>query len=226
MKKNRNITLLVVMVILVAASLVAFRPFGGDTDEDGVPDYAEALAEALGIDVETLQAANATARGNALNQAVADGLITQEQADAELSGEISGKRIGFKGNGIEMDAYLAEALDITVEELNAAKDEARSILLDQALENGVISQEKYDELQLRNMMKPYFDEAYSSAYQSAIDAALADGVITEDQAAQLEAGPLFGGHGFDGGKGKHGGMPHDFEGRPSDGDSSSWGADN
>jgi len=230
--KRRNLTLFAVVILLLAASLVAFRPYGGDADADGVSDYTEALAEALGIDVDTLQAAQQTAEENALNQAVTDGLITQEQADAALSGEASGKPVRFKGSDIDMDTYLADALNITVEELESAEAEAKSILLDQALENGTITQEEYDAQQLRSTMSPYFENAYSSAYQSAIDAALADGAITEEQAAQLEAEPQFGGrgfdggHGFDGGRGKHGGMTQDLEGSSSFGDNSVSGADN
>ena len=50
------------------------------------------LIEELGLDRETVRANMETAKQEAIQQAVADGVITQEQADQILSGEGRGKR--------------------------------------------------------------------------------------------------------------------------------------
>ncbi|GIV78434.1 MAG: hypothetical protein KatS3mg050_2828 [Litorilinea sp.] len=53
-------------------------------------DYAQALADALGVTLEELQAAVTQAQEAAVQQAVDDGLITQAQADrilAQITGE-------------------------------------------------------------------------------------------------------------------------------------------
>ncbi|HID53892.1 MAG TPA: hypothetical protein EYP41_17875, partial [Anaerolineae bacterium] len=49
--------------------------------------YDQALADALGISVEDLLAARETAKATLIQQAVDEGKLTQEQADAILSGE-------------------------------------------------------------------------------------------------------------------------------------------
>ena len=104
------------------------------------------LADALGITVEELQAARETARQAGIEQAVAEGLITQEQADEILSGErnrFRGKRAGKRGLGhtIDREALLADALGITVEELQAAHEKAREAGLEQAIAEGRITEE-------------------------------------------------------------------------------------
>lgn len=63
--------------------------------EDGT--RLPALAEDQGVDLETLRTAVSEARTAAIEQAVADGLITQEQADILLSHE--GPRFGGRGHG-------------------------------------------------------------------------------------------------------------------------------
>ena len=55
------------------------------------------IAEELGVDVEDVKAAVDAAKTDAVNQAVEDGTITQEQADQILSGE--GRRGGPGGRG-------------------------------------------------------------------------------------------------------------------------------
>lgn len=131
------------------------RPEGGN----------EYLAEALGISVETLEAAQEEARDAALQMAVDQGLITQAQADAIRSGEFLPRRGfgGFKGgwfgpeNGIDREALLADALNIDVEELQAAREEAKAAGLAQALEDGRITQEQLEMMQAVQALKDYVD---------------------------------------------------------------------
>jgi hypothetical protein len=190
-------------------------------------DRGEALAEALGITLEELQAAQEAARAAALEQAVADGLITQEQADqiAESGGRSPrGSHFGDK------DELLAEALGITVEELQAAQEEVRAAKLAQMVEDGVITQEQADLMEARRAVQSYFDiesvqAAIQEAYETAVNEALSAGEITQELADQLlsedAAVPGLGGFGGHGGhrghgpRGGHGTMPQDGSSLPS-----------
>ena len=127
---------------------------------------------------------------------------------------------GFGGD-IDYDAYLAEALDITVEELQAARETARTKALEEAIEKGYITEEQVANMTAREAVMQNLDlealqaqldtlkeegadlrsqmkAAVQEALQAAVDQALADGTITQDQADQILAGGLggkFGGHG-------------------------------
>jgi len=115
-------------------------------------DYEPLLADALGITVEELQTAYQTARDAAIDQAVEQGLITQEQAD-EMKVWGSGGRGGLKGIGqgrkgttdvdaIDEQALLADALGITVEELQTARETANQAAIAQAVEKGLSPRKK------------------------------------------------------------------------------------
>lgn len=193
------------------------------------------LAEELGISVEELREAHETARAAVIEQAVADGLITQEQADQLLSGEgmfHRGFGPGFAGTNHE--GYLAEALGISVEELRAARQAVQADKLAALVESGRLTQEQADLMIARQAVQSYIErealaETMRSAYEAAVEQALADGVITQAQADQLLEGyqgfnGFGGGHGFQGGPPRngfhhrgpagpgffHGGMPQGF----------------
>jgi len=215
MTKKLKIGLLIATIMVLSASMMAFRPFNGDGDDDGIPDQTETLAEVLGIDVETLQDAYETAQEMALEQARIDGKITQEQVDAmEEKDFAEGRRRGFQG--MADGEYLAEALGITDEELQAAHQEVQQIMLDQALKDGEISQEEYENFKLQQDLAPYFEQARQTAFQTAIDQALEDSVITDEQAESMlngempfgkgpaDRGPGMGGYGGPGGRMKPG----------------------
>lgn len=201
------------------------RPdFAGRGDSAPTDDY---LAEALGITVEELQAAQETAYAAALEQAIADGLITQEQADqlSQFGGHMGHMRGGHFGALGDTDEFLAAELGISVEALQAAQDEAKAAKLAQMVEDGVLTQEQVDLMAARQAVQSHLDveglnalvqEAYATAVQSALDA----GEITQEQADQLlsdaAAAPGFrfdfGGHGGFGGRGGHGHGGHGFPG--------------
>jgi hypothetical protein len=160
------------------------RGFEGVSDED--------LADALGITVEDLQAAREEARAAVLEQAVADGLITQAQADALTSGEraFPFPRLGIdflSENGIDYQTYLAEALGISVEELQAARSEAFIANINQAVADGTITQERADLILGRYALAQdsTFQSAMQSAFEAAVNAAVDRGVITQAQADQI-----------------------------------------
>ncbi len=242
--------------------------FGDHSNQDKL------LAEALGITVAELQAARETAYTTAIQQAVEEELITQEQADQLLLGG----GFGFGGRGghlggrgkfgdIDGEALLAEALGITVEELQNARQEAQTAAIQQAIEDGRLTQEQGEQLLAHNQLKSYIDpeallaealgitveelqtarterkslpelvgelnlEAATvrsdlrTAYQNAVQQAVEDGVITQDQADQVLSGAWGGFDGFGGRDfGKHGGSRGhgDFGGRGGSRGSSGFG---
>lgn len=194
------------------------RWFGRDGGNSG----GQELADALGITVDELQAAMEKARSAALDQAVADGTLTQEQADALRDGSHMGRGHGFLG--VDMNTYLAEALGISVEELQAAQETAFDARLKAAVEAGELTQAQADQMRANRAVAGYVDyEALNAAvqnvYRAAIEQALAAGAITQEQADQMLQNlptmrgprgfgmPDFGGMGrHGGGGGRHGGM--------------------
>jgi hypothetical protein len=191
-------------------------PFSGSRGHwrmDGLIDSDEELAEALGISLEELQAARQQVREELIAQAVADGLMTQEQADALLangSGRLFG-RGGHFGFGSNHNGLLAEALGISIEELQAARAEVRAARLAAMVEAGYLTQEQADAILARQAVMTYLDRdalqaAVQSAYEAAVAAALDAGAISQEQAdALLEDIENLGGFGM-GGFGMQGGM--------------------
>jgi len=218
---------------------------GLDLDNDTL------LADALGITVEELQAAQNAARTARIEQAVADGLLTQEQADALLNGEVGPRgAFGFGGHGRDLDGadggtYLADALGITVEELQAAQEAARAAGLQQAVDEGLITQEQVDLMAAAQALHDAIDEdaimaqvlsvtveeyqaakvahtvqdlvdasgltreeimtAVQDAHAAAVQQAVADGIVTQEQADALAGTRGFGLGDFGGPRGGHGG---------------------
>lgn len=143
----------------------------------------EELAAANGTTIEAIHEAIYNAQVAKVNEAVANGDITQEQADEilarmelqRLSNEIFSKD--------DANAAVADALGLTVEELEAAKEDGT--LRDLVEESGVDVR-----------------AAIEAARNAAIDTALANGEITAEQAEALrEMSVGKGGHGGRGGRG-------------------------
>ena len=224
---------------------------GADRDND-----QSQLAEALGITVDELETAQETAVNVGIDQALEAGLITEAQATRlrERSAAMgfayrgvgrSVHRMGQAGDEADMidpQALLADALGITVDELEAAQQEARDAALDQALADGRVTEEQVALMQARQALADYIDQheltaqalgitadelaaareagtsmqdlldeqglepadfrtALDEAHAAAIELAVADGVITQEQADALEEqssgrrGGFSGGHG-------------------------------
>jgi hypothetical protein len=140
----------------------------------GVDIDPQALfAEALGITVEELEAAQQEAHLAAIQEAVEDGTITQEQADMMIA------QINLQ-EYLDRDALLASALGITVEDVQAARDEDKDLAT-------LVDELGLDAATVRLAM--------ITARQEAIQQAVSDGVISQEQADQVIArpGPGFGG---------------------------------
>ena len=161
--------------------------FGSDIDYDAL------LAEALGISVEELQAAQQQAYSAALDQMVANGDLTSEEAD-----QIQAQQ-ALKGY-IDPEALQAKALGMTVEELQAAREAGKSMA---------------DILEEKGLTAAEVRTAQQAAYEEAIQQAVSDGVITQEQADLILSNGSgmrglpglepFGKDGGRGGRGGHGG---------------------
>lgn len=129
-------------------------------------DFREALAAALGISVDALETARESARDAALTQALADGELTQEEYD-----QIQARQA--LQDYMDRDTVLADALGITVAELQAAQEAGKRIpdLLD---ELGIAQED--------------FQASVQASQAAALAKAVADGVITQEQADQIQQG--------------------------------------
>ncbi|MCC6169341.1 MAG: hypothetical protein IT329_19120 [Caldilineaceae bacterium] len=147
-------------------------------------DQTAALAAALGISKEDLAAAMQSARQAALDQAVADGRLTQAQADALAERDLV--RFGGRGLGHEYtDSRLAEALGITVEELTAVREQVMADRLAQAVEDGDITQAQADRMAAQQAFHAYQRDQAQTDMEAAIQAAVGAGALTQAQADLL-----------------------------------------
>lgn len=127
----------------------------------GGPGNAEYLAEALGITVDELTAAQEQAQQAALQQLVDAGLLTEAQAEwlQERGGRLPfglGEPGGME-NPVDREALLAEALGISVEELQAAQEQAFELGLEDAIANGNLTAEQADLMRAQRALKDYID---------------------------------------------------------------------
>lgn len=184
------------------------------------------LADALGVTVDELTSAYTAARAAAIEQAVADGLLTQEQADSLNSGtgRFGGRGFGPIGKGADdQGALLAEQLGITVDELQAAQTTANDARLAAAVEAGQITQEQADMMQAQHALRQYLSQedvqaSLQSAYTDAVQQAVTAGAITQEQAdAILSNSNGFGQFGGMRGHGRGFGGMHEFRGPAHDG---------
>lgn len=210
-KKNRGYLLIVGVLAILALTMGATLAFAQGSEDPQVPteelttwlpygqggrwgfrageiDYDALLAEALGITVEELQAARDEAHVAALVQAVAEGLITQNQADLMLARRTL-RTI------IDHDELLAGVLGVSIEELQTARQEGSLPDLIAGLD----------------LAPAEVREAMRAAYAEAVQQAVDEGLIELDPEQldellngegfgfrRLGPGRGFGGHGFPG----------------------------
>ena len=156
---------------------------GGFGDGMANVDYDALLADALGISIEELQIARQAASEAAIDAAVENGSLTEEQAELM-------KAMHALKPYLDRESMMADALDMSVEELQAAMEDGKR--LPELLEEQGLSQAD-------------FETALQAAKETAIAQAVADGVITQEQADQIiNAEPVFDGFPGKGGRGGHG----------------------
>lgn len=146
---------------------------------DGTIDYDQLLADALGITVKELQAAREKANQAAIEQALEEGLITQEQVDQMQAREELGQARKDVQSYLDREALMASALGISIEELQAALAEGKTY-------RDLVSEL---ELELATVR-----EKLQAAVEAALAQAVKDGVITQEQADAMQDNA---GRGFD-----------------------------
>ena len=214
------VLMLLVVALPVAADTTVAAPTAHRSGPMGGGASDTYLAEALGITADELQTAQQTAHEAAIDQALAQGLITQAQADelkerSDTFGRFDGRMphgmFGLADDTIDMDALLAEDLGVTADELNAARVEAQALALAAAVESGRITQEQADQMKARQALETYMQEQgigdqVRALYENLVNQAVQAGVITQEQADSIlsNQGSFGGMRGFDGFHGRGG----------------------
>ena len=134
--------------------------------------YQEALAEKLGVSVDELQAAQEAARSQMIDDAVASGRITEEQAERRRNAEPGELRHGVAkrvshavGNVFESAAAI---LGLTTDEVHHGFSDGQS-LNDMAAEQGVAD----------------LEAQLVASLTADIEAKSADGSITQEQGDRM-----------------------------------------
>lgn len=174
------------------------RGRGGFPGGAGEDRQAE-LADALGISVEELEAAQQEAREARIAKLVEEGVLTLDQANLMLAMD------ALKGY-VDRGAVMADVLGLTVEEFEAARKDGSLRDL------------------LANITPAELQEKSQAAFEAALQQAVDDNVITSEQADLIREkmedgtgfGPQrgFGGHARPGDFGGHGGnrtAPEDLQ---------------
>lgn len=129
------------LVLGGAGAAIGVAAGGGFGGEEGREAFADALSERVGADVtvEDIEAARVEAMTSRLDQAVADGQLTQEQADRMLERiqqSPEERRAEKEERRAAVAEPIAEALGVSVEELGDAKRDGTT-LLELAQQNNV-----------------------------------------------------------------------------------------
>ena len=134
------------------------RKSHGMTQEEREAKADEArteFAEALGVTLEELAAAFQQVALDRVDAAVEAGTIDDEKAGelrtAIEAGELAGKRFGkrFRHGGSDGAAAFAEELEVTVDDLAAARQQVALNRVDDAVEAGKITEEEAEEIRAK-----------------------------------------------------------------------------
>lgn len=180
MKRILTIAVGVLALVVVAVGAVGASAVSAQEDEQagagpwwpprlprmgrfGSIDFKALLADALGITTDELASAHEQAREMALEQAIEEGIITQEQAD-----KIEARK--QLATYIDRKALLAEAMGMTAEELAAALADEGNLA---------------DLMEERGLEAAAVFETVKVGLADALSEAVADGVITQEQADRI-----------------------------------------
>ncbi len=169
-KKLLGISFGLIALLIAAGTTLAFtqapdqsQPAATDEPFQARQRRDEALAQALGISIDELQAARQEAFDVALDQMVAEGLLSEERA------ALMRARAAFLSS-LDRDEILAQALGISAADLQAAREDGqnpRQLVTDLGLDPATVRQN------------------LAEARDAAIEAAVANGLITPEQGQLL-----------------------------------------
>jgi polyhydroxyalkanoate synthesis regulator phasin len=186
MKKVWKLVGIATLVAVLGVAVVGAVAFAQDDEGSGFPfdfhqRFREAVAEILGVTVDEYDAALDQAQSQVVDEAQAEGWLTEEQAEvlrwrmeqAPDMGRVDvGKALRGVGRGIgrpgdSLVSTAADVLDMSLTDLLTELQDGESIA-DVAAEKGVETQEIVD--------------AYLAQIGEDVDEAVADGDMTQTQA--------------------------------------------
>lgn len=135
------------------------------------------LADEYGVELDVVQAAIQAARDEALQQAVNDGIITQEQADNILSHHGQLGPLGHRGDRPRFGHGLRGEHSAMAEKLGISVDELQAARAEGKTFADLAEERGIDLEEIRASMK----EAHSEALQQAVER----GRITQEQADEM-----------------------------------------
>ncbi|MFN3331532.1 MAG: hypothetical protein ACK47M_03325 [Caldilinea sp.] len=100
-----------------------------------------------------------------------------------------GMMFGFGARGEfrnQHEAFLADTLGITVEQLQAAQQKAHEAMIAQAVEEGYLTQEQADLMAARHAFMQFHRNNATLTFEDALNAAVEAGAITQEQADLLK----------------------------------------
>jgi hypothetical protein len=161
----------------------------------------EELAAALGITVDELTAAQEKAFTSAVEAALKAEAITDSQAETLKAGDASFRSLyrylsETERAEFDQDVFLAEALGISEEDLEAAYDAIKQARIDQLVAEGIITQDQADLPAAYAALRQSttFAESMKQAIAEAINAEVSAGALSQAQAdlliANLEEMPM------------------------------------
>jgi polyhydroxyalkanoate synthesis regulator phasin len=176
-----GIATLVAVLGVAAVGAVAFAQDEEGTGFDFHQRFREAVAEILGVTVDEYDAALEQAQGQVLDEALAEGWLTEEQAELlrwrmeqapgpgrmDLGKAMHGFARGIGRPGDNLASIAAEVLDMSLTDLLTALQDGQSIA-EIAGEQGVDTQEIVD--------------AYLAEISEDLEEAVAEGDMTQTQA--------------------------------------------
>ncbi len=122
------------------------------------------LAQALNITSDELTAAKDAAWTQIVDQALADGLITEAQATSlkENSYDFHGRGHGLAGwlineANVDFESALAAELNITADQLSAARETARELQVQAAVDAGEITADEASTMLAHMALRTYID---------------------------------------------------------------------
>lgn len=135
------------------------------------------LADEYGVELDVVQAAMQAARDEVLRQAVTDGIITQEQADNILSRDGKFGPLGFRGDRSRLGHGLRGEHSTMAGELGISVDELQAARAEGKTFTDLAEELGIDLEEIRANMK----QAQSEALQQAVEL----GRITQEQADEI-----------------------------------------
>ena len=180
MKQGWKIAAIVAMVAILGVATVGAVAYAqeAETGSSAILDLGQrvkvAIAEALGISVEKYDATVTAARQSVLDEAVAAGEITQEQADQmqkRLEDTGGFGHMGRMGRGLGGESVL---LTVAAEKLGMTGDELMTALRDGKTIAG-LAEEKGVDTQV-------ITDACLAQWKAKLDAQVAAGTLTQEEA--------------------------------------------